>query len=148
MTADRGVEVLSEVDAARLLRGGEVGRVGVTIGALPAIFPVNYRVVDGAVVFRTTVDSSLLLAADGAVVAFEVDDYELSDRTGWSVLAVGTAQRVVDPTIVASADAAGLTPFVDGQREVVVRIVPTLLSGRRLQHAPGTIASPPAPRVG
>jgi hypothetical protein len=32
---------------------GEVGRVGVTIGGVPAIFPVNDTVIDGAVVFLT-----------------------------------------------------------------------------------------------
>ena len=49
MIVERGLEVLSEDVAARLLASGAVGRVGVTIGALPAIFPVNYVVVDGAI---------------------------------------------------------------------------------------------------
>ena len=50
---DEGLELLDERDALRLLANSEVGRVGVTIGALPAIFPVNYRLIDGCVVFRS-----------------------------------------------------------------------------------------------
>ena len=71
--------------------------MGITIGALPAIFPVNYRVVDGAIVYWTSPGSKMSAAVAGAVVAFEVDDYQLADRTGWSVLAVGRADVVADP---------------------------------------------------
>ena len=97
MIVDEGLELLDDDEARELLRIGEVGRVGVTIGALPAIFPVNYRVIDGAIVFRTSPGSKMSAAAVGAVVAFEVDDYQLADRSGWSVLAVGTAEVVHDP---------------------------------------------------
>ena len=53
MIVDEGLELLSEDEARKLLATGGVGRVGLTIGALPAIFPVNYKVIDGAIVFRT-----------------------------------------------------------------------------------------------
>ena len=59
MLIDEGLELLPEQDALELLAGGEVGRVGVTIGALPAIFPVNYRLIDGTIVFRTAPGSKL-----------------------------------------------------------------------------------------
>jgi nitroimidazol reductase NimA-like FMN-containing flavoprotein (pyridoxamine 5'-phosphate oxidase superfamily) len=134
MIVDGGLELLGDDDARRLLASGEVGRVGITIGALPAIFPVNYRMVDGAIVFRTAPGSKMSAAAAGAVVAFEVDDYGMWDRSGWSVLAVGQAEVVDDPAICRAADAAGLEPFADGARTAVVRIEPTFLSGRRLVH--------------
>src|SRR5678815_1304916 len=69
MPVDEGLELLTEHDARALLASGEIGRVGITIGALPAIFPVNYRVIDGAIVFRTAPGSKLSAAAEGAVVA-------------------------------------------------------------------------------
>ena len=78
---DEGLELLTEDQARGLLATGEVGRIGITIGALPAIFPVNYRLVDGSIVFRTAPGSKMSAAADGAVIAFEVDDYQLADRT-------------------------------------------------------------------
>jgi nitroimidazol reductase NimA-like FMN-containing flavoprotein (pyridoxamine 5'-phosphate oxidase superfamily) len=131
---DSGLELLTEDEARQLLAGGEVGRIGITMGALPAIFPVNYRVLDGAIVFRTAPGSKLSAAAAGAVVAFEVDDYGVFDRSGWSVLAVGQAQVVDDDALRARVAAAGLEPFVDGERSAIVRIEPTFLSGRKLVH--------------
>jgi nitroimidazol reductase NimA-like FMN-containing flavoprotein (pyridoxamine 5'-phosphate oxidase superfamily) len=135
---DGGLERLDDDEARRLLDRGEVGRVGITMGALPAIFPVDYRVVDGAIVFWTAPGSKMSAALAGAVVAFEVDDYGVSDRSGWSVLAVGEAHVVDDPEVCRAATAAGLEPFVDSARAALVRVEPTFLSGRRLVHAPLT----------
>jgi len=132
---DHGLELLSEDEAVRLLAGGEVGRIGITIGALPAIFPVNYRLIDGVIVFRTAPGSKMSAAAGGAIVAFEVDDWQLEDRSGWSVLVVGRATVVDDGALSDQARAAHLEPFVDGCRHLLVRIEPTFISGRRLVHA-------------
>ena len=137
MLVDGGLELLTDEEARVLLAGGEVGRIGISIGALPAIFPVNYRLVDGAIVFRTAPGSKLSAAAAGAVVAFEVDDYGLLDRSGWSVLAIGRAEVVDDADLIARVTATGLEPFVDGARTAIVRIEPTFLSGRRLTHTAG-----------
>ena len=131
---DQGLELLSEDEAVRLLAGGVVGRIGITIGALPAIFPVNYRLIDGVIIFRTAPGSKMSAAAGGSVVAFEVDDWQLDDRSGWSVLAVGRATVVDDGALADQALAAHLEPFVDGARNVLVRIEPTFVSGRRLVH--------------
>jgi uncharacterized protein len=132
---DQGLELLTEDQARQLLAGGEVGRVGITVGALPAIFPVNYRVIDGAIVFRTAPGLKLSAATEGAVVAFEVDDYQLADRSGWSVLAVGRAHVIDDPELASKVAEAGLEPFAGGRRTTIVRIEPSFLSGRRLVHA-------------
>jgi uncharacterized protein len=132
MLVDEGLELLSEDDAWALLASGEIGRVGITIGALPAIFPVNYRVIDGAIVFRTAPGSKLSAAAEGAVVAFEVDDYQLADRSGWSVLVVGRSEVSHDLDDVFKALDARLEPLAGGRRCALVRIEPTFISGRRI----------------
>ena len=133
---DEGLELLTEDQAWGLLATGEVGRIGITIGALPAIFPVNYRLVDGSIVFRTAPGSKMSAAAEGAVVAFEVDDYQLADRSGWSVLAVGRAEVVHDLAMTSKVLDAGLEPLADGIRTTIVRIEPTFISGRRIVHSP------------
>ena len=145
---DGGLELLTEQEACTLLAGGEVGRIGITLGAMPAIFPVNYRLVDGAIVFLTAPGSKLSAAASGAVVAFEVDDYGALDRSGWSVLAIGQAEVVEDADVVDRVMATGLQPFAGGTRTAIVRIDPTFVSGRRLVHGArrrglSTRASPP-----
>ena len=139
MIVDQGLELLTDEQALQLLAGGEVGRVGITMGSLPAIFPVNYRLIDGAIVFRTAPGSKMSAATEGAVVAFEVDDYQLADRSGWSVLAIGRAEVVEDDELTVKLAAARLEPIVDGPRTAIVRIVPAFLSGRRLVHRPGTL---------
>jgi uncharacterized protein len=139
---DEGLELLTEDQARGLLATGEVGRVGITIGALPAIFPVNYRLIDGSIVFRTAPGSKMSAAAEGAVVAFEVDDYELVDRSGWSVLAVGRAEVIHDVAMACKALDAGLEPLAEVSRTTIVRIEPTFLSGRRIVHDPPPSAKP------
>lgn len=141
MIVDEGLELLSEDEARELLAAGGVGRVGLTIGALPAIFPVNYKVIDGAIVFRTAPGSKTAAATAGAVVAFEVDDYQASERTGWSVLAVGQAELVHDLHLTFEVLDMHLEPFADGKRSHIVRIEPTFLSGRRIIHEPAVAAA-------
>jgi nitroimidazol reductase NimA-like FMN-containing flavoprotein (pyridoxamine 5'-phosphate oxidase superfamily) len=144
MLVDGGLELLEEDEAWALLRSGAVGRVGVTMGAMPAIFPVNYAVLDGAVVFRTAPGSKLSAAAADAVVAFEVDDYDRADRYGWSVLVVGPSEVVHDLDVTDQVLAADLEPFADGLRTSIVRIRPSFVSGRRIVHEPppGSSATP------
>lgn len=132
MLIEEGLELLTEHDAMMLLAAGDVGRVGVTMGALPAIFPVNYGLVDGHIVFRTSPGSKLAAATRGAVVAFEVDDYDRTDRSGWSVLAVGQAEVVHDIGITFRVLDAAIEPWAGGIRTSIVRIRPELVSGRRI----------------
>lgn len=128
---DEGVELLTELQCHDLLAQSEVGRVGVSVGALPAIFPVNYRVIDGHIVFRTAPGTKLSAAAAGSVVAFEVDHFDAAARSGWSVLAVGRAEVVHDLATTFQVIDSQLEPFAGGCRTSIVRIEPSFISGRR-----------------
>ena len=134
MIVDQGLELLTEDQCRQLLVGGEVGRVGITMGApgdLPGQLPRGGRrdrLPDG-----TRHED---VGGHGGPWSFEVDDYQLADRSGWSVLAVGRAEVVDDPDTGFLARLARLEPFVDGTRTAIVRIEPLFLSGRRLVHTP------------
>jgi nitroimidazol reductase NimA-like FMN-containing flavoprotein (pyridoxamine 5'-phosphate oxidase superfamily) len=132
MLVDEGLELLTEERCWELLSGAEVGRVGVTVGALPAIFPVNHVVIDRGIVFRTAPGAKLAAATAGAIVAFEADDYRAADRSGWSVLAVGPAEVVHDLDVTFKALGTHLTPWAGGTRTSIVRVTPEFVSGRRL----------------
>jgi nitroimidazol reductase NimA-like FMN-containing flavoprotein (pyridoxamine 5'-phosphate oxidase superfamily) len=136
MLIDEGLELLEEHEAFGLLSAGEIGRIGLNVGGVPAIFPVNYRVIDGAVVIRTSPGTKLSAAAAGAIVAFEVDEVDLERREGWSVLVVGQAEVLhgLRPTL--DVIESGLEPFVDGPRHAMIRITPASISGRRIIHDP------------
>ncbi|MBL1098814.1 helix-turn-helix domain-containing protein [Streptomyces coffeae] len=115
------------------LAGHGVGRVSVTTARGPAVIPVNYSVVDDAVVFRTAPDATPAAAA-GTEVAFEVDHIDEALSEGWSVLVVGRAQRVTDPERVRRlTTAAYSTPWPGGSRDLWLRIEPTSVTGRRIR---------------
>lgn len=129
---DNGLELLSPAQCRDLLARGSVGRVAVTVAALPAIFPVNYGVLFGDVVFLTGDGTKLRAALERTVVAFQIDHIDESISSGWSVLAVGLAEEITDPAQLQAAAQLGLRPFAGGDRTHFVRIRPEFVSGRRI----------------
>ena len=132
------IEELNPDECLELLASVPVGRVGVTIDALPAVLPVNFVVHGGAVIFRTVPGTKLDAATAGAVVAFETDGYgDSRDPNGWSVLLRGIAHEIDDPAQLAMARALPLESWAwDGGADRFVRIEPTVLTGRRVRSAP------------
>jgi nitroimidazol reductase NimA-like FMN-containing flavoprotein (pyridoxamine 5'-phosphate oxidase superfamily) len=126
------LELDPEECRARLATHG-VGRVAVSTPRGPAIVPVNYAVVDGAVVFRTAPDAAPALAG-GTEAAFEVDHIDEALSQGWSVLVVGRAEYVTDAAAIQHlADEARTRPWAGGDRELWVRIAPEQVTGRRIR---------------
>jgi nitroimidazol reductase NimA-like FMN-containing flavoprotein (pyridoxamine 5'-phosphate oxidase superfamily) len=85
-------EEIPPEDCLILLDLAYVGRIGVSVQALPVILPVNYVMHEGDVVFRTSSGTKLAAATAGAVVAFEVDHHDAHGTRGWSVLLQGTSR--------------------------------------------------------
>ena len=129
---DEGLEILSEEQCQELLSEVGVGRVGITIGALPVVLPINYGLIDGDIVFATTDGTKLDAAVRNAVVAFEVDSIDDLAEKGWSVLVVGTAHEVTDPDEIERIAGLGVRPWVGGQRDRWVRIERSVVTGRRI----------------
>jgi nitroimidazol reductase NimA-like FMN-containing flavoprotein (pyridoxamine 5'-phosphate oxidase superfamily) len=136
MLFDDGLELLDEQQCFELIDGPAVGRVGVSMGALPVILPVNFRLVGRDVLFRTAEGTKLRAALDNAIIAFEVDSYDEHTHTGWSVLLVGRASEITSRADLATADALDLEPWAgDGNRDHWVRLRPEFVSGRRIAAA-------------
>lgn len=125
MLTEQGTEVLSADDCYALLRTGTIGRIGLSLGALPAIVPVSYSIVDEAIVFRTGEGLQLRAALDRTVVAFEIDFSDPERQEGWSVLAVGVAE-LIDAPVIDLRSASD-----EGDRPCVVQIRPATVTGRR-----------------
>lgn len=149
MELDRhGLEVLDRRECLSLLGDASVGRVAVTVAALPAIFPVSFTLMDDDVVFRASAGSRLSAAVDRAVVAFEVDDVDdagvvgdaaasgMEVRSGWSVLVVGPASAIVDPHELERAERLRLRAWAPKAEGHYVRIRSELVSGRRMGPRP------------
>lgn len=139
MELDRnGLVVLRREECLDLLGSSTLGRVAVTVGALPTILPVNFRLVDDQVVFRTGVGSKLDAATRGEVVAFEVDGIDPVEHTGWSVVVTGVVEecelhRWVDGIVVDAIPRWA----PDGDTRVVA-LSTEIVSGRRIgrRHPP------------
>lgn len=130
-----GLEILDEDECRALLQTCGVGRVAVSMNALPAVFPVNYRLLGDSILFFTGAGTKLRAAMSNTVVAFEVDDFDDGSETGWSVLVVGVPSEVTNPAVVSSARHLGLRPWARGERNHLVRLHTDFVSGRRVPPA-------------
>jgi len=138
--ADRVMEELDENECLRLIGQGGIGRIAYVGRFGPAVLPVNYKLLGGAIVFRTAehgpLDDDLRTGIANAdyKVAFEIDSIDAAARHGWSVLIQGPAHHVTGAE-EDTARATGVEPWAPGDRELFVRIVPSRITGRRVGPA-------------
>jgi nitroimidazol reductase NimA-like FMN-containing flavoprotein (pyridoxamine 5'-phosphate oxidase superfamily) len=132
-TADKEGRELSLADCLDLLDAHQVGRIGILTDAGPVIVPVNYRLVRDAdlrwIAFRTRLGG--ILDRTSLHVAFEIDQIDDANRTGWSVLVRGTLQHV-DPDAADFRGRFDSEPWVV-EREAWMIIQPYTIEGRRLE---------------
>ena len=120
-------------ECERLLKSGVVGRVALSTPEGPHIVPVNYAVVDGTIVVRTTSYSVLGTYGRNAMLAFEVDHVDHERHVGWSVVARGRAWAEVDPDQVSRIRSGWQPrPWATGKRNLYLRIRWETLTGRCL----------------
>ena len=126
-----GLEILTRQQCFDLLARPGIGRIALSVGALPVVFPVNFTLFDGDILIRTGPGTKLKAAATNTVVAFEVDQVDPMDHTGWSVLVQGVTSEITDPATLDLARKAPLVPWAqhDG---CYLRIASQVVSGRRL----------------
>lgn len=137
------LDILSTEECEAHLAGGGVGRFVFLAEQGPVALPVNFRVADGDVVFRTRSEGTLAAAA-GTTVGFEVDHIDDAMSEGWSVLITGDARLIDDPTeLDGLIDIDDIEPWPGGRREALMRIETIRISGRRIRQGRGE----PAPRI-
>jgi uncharacterized protein len=127
---------LDEGECHRLLAGAALGRLAFTEGALPTIQPVSFVVSLGEVLVPTRVGSKVAAAARGAVVAFEVDDFDAGQRTGWNVTVVGQSRVITEPAEVARLDALGARAWAPADEPCYIAVQIAVIRGRRLTAVP------------
>jgi nitroimidazol reductase NimA-like FMN-containing flavoprotein (pyridoxamine 5'-phosphate oxidase superfamily) len=131
---------LGEAECLRLISPGGVGRIAFTGRYGPTVLPVNYKLYQGDIIFRTEHDSAtdedLRTGIEDAAykVAFEIDDFSSATKEGWSVLIQGAARHMDSDEERASARQAGVEPWAGGERDLFVRVVPSRITGRRISQ--------------
>lgn len=127
------LEPMADAECRRLLGRGGIGRLVFLEERGPVALPVNFRLVDGDILFRTEAGKAIAATPDVAAVGFEVDRIDDAMTAGWSILATGPVRRVDDPRELEVLSKAGPEPWADGDRDVYLRLSPAMISGRRIR---------------
>lgn len=90
-----GFEAMTAEQCRRLLASTHIGRIALTVGALPVVLPVQYALDGDHLLVRTPGHHTVGRGVDGQVVGFEADRLDLDQGTGWCVSVTG-ALHVVD----------------------------------------------------
>jgi len=133
-----GLKILDRQECLRLLATANLGRVGITVGALPVIAPVHFGLVRDRIAFRAGIGTTLGAATRNAVVAFEVDHVDLPAGEGWSVAVTGMAREATLDELTDLADVR-IPRWTEwgGDRFIVVST--DIVSGRRMPSRPSPL---------
>jgi uncharacterized protein len=127
----RALEALEVDECLRLLTSRYVGRLAYVQDGRPRILPYNYVLHEGLVVLRA--GPSELVDGLPRPVAFEVDDVDMPNHQGWSVVVEGRAEEIVAAVELAAAEELPLRPWAPGERVHYVRIMAGSITGRRIR---------------
>jgi nitroimidazol reductase NimA-like FMN-containing flavoprotein (pyridoxamine 5'-phosphate oxidase superfamily) len=129
----RAVSKLMSAECRRLIAPGGVGRIAFGTLTGSVVLPVNFAVLDDTIVIRTA-EGTIIDGHADQLVALEVDHIDEALCQGWSVLVRGQAHRVTHPAELRRLqEDAAVWPWAGGEREVYVRILPSQITGRRIE---------------
>jgi uncharacterized protein len=128
------VEQLPTHECWAMLRTATLGRLAFAVDVEQEIFPLNFAVDQGSVVFRTSSSSRIGLCLDGRSVAFEADGF--TDGRAWSVVVKGHAKEIRSIEDSIAAAELPVHPLQAGSKPRLVRVIPNALTGRRFVAAP------------
>lgn len=132
------IRALDLQECLTLLETDDIGRLAVVQGDAPAIFPVTYVLDGDSIVFRTAPGTKVDYGPR-ALAAFEIDHLDREDHTGWSVVALGRLEvlgRVDDPHVPEHVRRLPVTPWAEGDRPILMRLVPGTITGRLIGDPP------------
>lgn len=116
------------------LLSSSLGRLAVSVGGNPEIFPVNFVAADRRLLFRTSPGTKLVELTVNNRVAFETDGVGRDEA--WSVVVKGTASVLERQSDIDTADMLPLRPLIPTVKHIYVEISPTHVTGRRFFLGP------------
>lgn len=131
---ERQVITLTEDQCWALLDANDLGRLAVSVGDRPDIYPINYVSHGRKLYLRTSQGSKLLELTINRHVALEIDD--IAEDQASSVVVHGDARELESDDELAAAQALPLRPRVATFKPVYVEITPTDVSGRTFVFGP------------
>jgi len=128
------IRTLTEDECWDALLSASLGRLAVSVGGIPDIFPVNFVAADRRLLFRTAEGTKLLELTVNNRVAFETDG--VGHDEAWSIVVKGTASILEKRAEIDAADQLPLHPLIPTLKYVYVEIAPTEMNGRRFELGP------------
>ncbi len=140
--AQRKLETLTEEECFALLSEGRVGRLVYQDEFGPVAVPVNYAIAQRSVVIRVE-GGAKLAAMQQPRVAFEVDDLDEGQRSGWSVIVRGAGRELPIeqvPALLRHMEGGPPTPWATGIHNTWLEIPAEMVTGRRFgEYQPALI---------
>ncbi len=125
------IEHLSEDQCWEALHSSSIGRLAVSVGNEPNIYPVSFLAAEQRLVFRTSPGTKLAELTVNSQVAFEIDGFEADEA--WSVVVKGTARALDRQSDIDAADGLSLRSIIPTLKYVYVEITPHEVTGRRFK---------------
>lgn len=135
-------EELSRDECLRLLGEGVVGWVAYPDDDGARLVPVNYVLHRDEMVLTTSYGSKLAAAAHNRAMSFGIGEFDVSSRTGWSVVVRGRSHLVGDELV--NPDLPPGEAWAVRGKGIPIAIELAHVSGRRVRAVDP--ADDPAPR--
>ena len=117
---------LSDEQCLTLLGRAQLGRVALSVRALPVVVPVRYMLNDGVLLFAAT-GEELTKALHGSIASLQADSFDEDSGRRWSVFATGPVAIVESLETVATMLSG---PPIANVESSLFRLSPAILSGR------------------
>ena len=127
-----GMTELDEGQCAELLATASLGRLALNVHDVLDIFPVNFAMDEGRILFRTSEGTKLAELTIHPDVVFEVD--EVGDEEAWSVVVRGSARTIEREDDAIRAERVAAPSTLPSIKTRIVEIVPRSMSGRRIRR--------------
>lgn len=129
-------EELSPEACRSLLASHHIGRVAHVVRGRVLVLPVNYLFHEGDVFVRTAGEGALGRDVLGHAASLQIDEFNEAQKTGWAVLAIGTAAPVDEPELLRTLwGRMSDEPWAPGERRLFIRLRVTEVTGRKFSTA-------------
>ena len=136
LSTDTVLETLDPSECRRLLATAVVGRVGLVVGELAYVLPVNFALAGDTIVFRTAQGSAFDRLARDRALTFEIDHVDPGFHAGWSVMVIGHGFGLEQQVPPETLQALELRPWGIGAVPGWIGISMEELTGRRIVALP------------
>lgn len=134
------LEILDVAQCLALAHTVSIGRIALSVHAMPIILPMSFTMLNGEPVFPIGSGSIARAAQRNEVVCFETDWVDPTSSAAWSIAIVGKVSLVSDPVDLDTISARDFGSWA-GPPQRFARVHPVQVTGRRRTVTPAVRAT-------